>query len=271
MKRLILRVAVAIALLSAVAVLLLTALYYVPNPGPSAPRVVVSVDRTLWNGLGLNQFTYIRALRRAGLRTEVVDYASPESEVDALLDGARGLVLTGGGDVAAARYGGDPSATLGVKLERDAFEFGLLEQIESRDLPVLGLCRGAQLLNVHLGGTLGDLRAEKDRFRRHRNILRGHPVQLDPGSQLADIYDAKRLDRITTWHGQFVDEPGAGVRVTASAPDGTPEGFEVPGEDFVIGVQWHAEMPPWDREQDALFDAFAAAVAVQAQGVLPDN
>ena len=261
MKKLIVRSAVGIALLVVTTVLMLTVLYYVPNPGPTSPRVVVSVDRTLWNGLGLNQFTYIRALRQAGLRTEVVDYASPESDVRALLNDAAGLVLTGGGDVAAARYDGDSSVTLGVKPERDAFEFGLLERIESRGVPVLGLCRGAQLLNVHLGGTLGDMRADEPRFRVHRNIFRGHAVELEPRSQLADIYGERRLDRITTWHGQFVDEPGDGVRVTAFAPDGTPEGFEVPDAEFVIGVQWHAEMPPWDREQDALFEGFAAAIA----------
>ena len=271
MKKLFIRSAVIIALLVAGAALLLTALYYVPNPAPSAPRVVVSVDRTLWNAVGLNQFTYIRALRRAGLRTEVVDYDTPPPRVSALLDGAAGLVLTGGGDVAAARYGGDPSVTLGVKLERDAFEFGLLEQIGSRDLPVLGLCRGAQLLNVHLGGTLGDLRDNEARFRVHRNVFNGHAIEFEPGSQLARIYDARRVDRITTWHGQFVDEPGDGVVVTAFAPDGTAEGFEVPAAGFVVGVQWHAEMPPWDRGQDALFDAFAAAVTEQAQRVLPSN
>jgi putative glutamine amidotransferase len=83
---------------------------------------------------------------------------------------------------------------------------------------------------------------------------------LEPGSQLAGIYGTNRLDRITTWHGQYVGEPGAGVRITAFAPDGTPEGFEVPASNFLVGVQWHAEMPPWDRQQDALFEAFADAL-----------
>ena len=193
MRKLLLRSCIAVALLIASAALLLTVLYYVPNPAPSAPRVVVSVDRTLWNGLGLNQFTYIRALRRAGLHTEIVDYATPTAEVQVLLSVADGIVLTGGGDVAAARYDGDPSVTLGVKPERDAFEFGLLQQVDLKDVPVLGLCRGAQLLNVHLGGTLGDLRADKPRFREHRNILSGHPIELRPESRLADIYGAPRL------------------------------------------------------------------------------
>ncbi|MDX1507645.1 MAG: gamma-glutamyl-gamma-aminobutyrate hydrolase family protein, partial [Woeseiaceae bacterium] len=156
-------------------------------------------------------------------------------------------------------YGGDEAVTLGVNPARDAFELALLDAAVSRALPVLGLCRGAQLMNVHHGGTLGDFRHEL-RYGAHRNIFAGHAVTIAADSRLADIYDAVKLERVTAWHGQHVDRPGRGVEITAHAPDGTPEAIEVEGDTFMIGVQWHAEMPPWDAQQERLFEAFADAV-----------
>jgi len=239
---------------------------YVPQPS-QGPQVVVAVDESAWNALGLNRLTYVRRLRQQGLRTHLLSRDTPPDEARERLAGAAGLVLTGGGDVDPRRYGGDPAIGLAVKPWRDALEFGLLAEAEARDLPVLALCRGAQLLNVHRGGTLGDHRSNESRYREHRNLLAGHPVTLAEGSRLRRIYGTERLERVTTWHGQFVDQVGSGLRVTARAPDGTPEAVEdtvVPGPDErapfgLIGVQWHAEMPPWDARQRPLFAAFADA------------
>ena len=248
------------ALLSAaVGIAALFVLFYVPNPGEAAPRVLVSVDRTLWNTLGLNRLTYVRKLRLAGLHTVLVEFTEDGALPEGLLDEIDGLLLTGGGDVAAERYGGDPAVTIGVKPARDAFELALAEAAEKASLPVLGLCRGAQLLNVYLGGTLGDFRDEP-RFAIHRNAFEGHAVTIEPGNRLAAIYGTDRLDEVTTWHGQYVDVPGRGVVITAFSPDGIPEAMEVAGDRFVLGVQWHAEMPPWDAQQERLFEGFAEAV-----------
>lgn len=249
----------AVLLAAVIAVLALFALYYVPNPGDGAPRVLVSVDRTLWNGLGLNRLTYVRKLRLAGLRTVLVEFPKEGGLPAAVFDDVDGLVLTGGGDVAPARYGGNAAVALDVKLARDAFEFALLQAAEQASLPVLGLCRGAQLINVHLGGTLGDFRDEP-RFGMHRNALEGHAVAIEPGTRLAAIYGTRRLDEVTTWHGQYVDRPGRSVIISALSPDGIPEAIEVEDSRFVVGVQWHAEMPPWDQQQDRLFEGFAEAV-----------
>ena len=242
-----------------VAVLALFAVYYVPDPGEGAPRVLVSVDRTLWNSAGLNRLTYVRKLRLAGLSPVLAEFPEDGTLPPNLFNGIDGLVLTGGGDVAAAEYGGEPAVTLDVKPARDAFELALLEEAESRGLPILGLCRGAQLMNVHRGGTLGDFRDEP-RFGFHRNMLEGHPVTIEPGSRLAAIYETGRLDEVTTWHGQHVAEPGRGIVITAYSPDGIPEAIEVQDAAFMLGVQWHAEMPPWDEQQERLFTAFAGAV-----------
>lgn len=234
--------------------------YYEPDPGPAAPRVLVSVDESLWNTLGLNRFTYVRQLRRAGLSPVLVRYSPGEGLSDEVFDDSiAGLVLTGGGDVAAARYGGDASVTLGVKPARDAFELALLEEAWDLSLPVLGLCRGAQLMNVWLGGTLGDFRDDRERFATHRNSTSGHAVRLEADSQLAKIYGATVIPDVTTWHGQHVQLPGRGVDIVGFAPDGTPEAIEIKDRPFAIGVQWHAEMPPWDDRQDALFDAYSTA------------
>lgn len=249
-----------LALTAAVlAVLALFAVYYVPDPGQGAPRVLVSVDRTLWNDVGLNRLTYVRKLRLAGLSPVLAEFPVEGEPSPDLLDDIDGLVLTGGGDVAAVQYGGDPAVTLDVKPARDAFELGLLEMAEARTLPILGLCRGAQLMNVHRGGTLGDFRDEP-RFGVHRNALEGHAVVIEAGSRLADIYGTGRLDEVTTWHGQHVAAPGRGVVIAARSPDGIPEAIEVTDVPFMLGVQWHAEMPPWDEQQERLFVAFADAV-----------
>ena len=95
----------------------LVVLLYAPNPGEAAPRVLVSVDRTLWNGIGLNRLTYVRKLRLAGLQTVIVKFPEDGTMPEDLLDDIDGLVLTGGGDVAAERYGGNPNLTLGVEPE----------------------------------------------------------------------------------------------------------------------------------------------------------
>ena len=258
MFKLLIRSVSAVLLAALLGVLALFAVYYEPDPGDGAPRVVVAVDRTLWNGLGLNRLTYVRALRRAGLSTVLVPYPDDDAGMTRLSDDVAGVVLFLASDSALA-YGGDPARTRNVKPSRDAFEFVLFADAEARGLPVLGLCRGAQLINVHRGGTLGDFR-DGPEYRVHRNLLQGHAVELEAGSQLAAIYGARRLEDVTTWHGQHVDAPGRGLVVSAFSPDGIPEAIEGTGEAFLVGVQWHAEMPPWRNDQQPLFDAFADAV-----------
>lgn len=249
-----------IALSMLLAIVSYAAWFYEPDPGDGAPRVLVSVDRTLWNRIGLNRWTYVRALRRAGLRPVLMEFGQlpPDSGAAEWLDGIDGLLLSGGGDVAAVHYGGDDSISRDVNPARDAFELELLAAADRRDMPVLGLCRGAQLLNVHRGGTLGDFRKDSVRYRRHKRVWGGHAVALEKGSLLANIFTDTELSDVVTWHGQYVDQPGKDVRITAFAPDGTPEAIEVAtGKPFgMIGVQWHAEVLPWDSHQERLFAAF---------------
>lgn len=239
--------------------------FYEPDPGDGAPRVLVSVDRTLWNRVGLNRWTYIRALRKAGMRPVLVDFETLPLDPDAIdwLDDIDGLLLSGGGDVGAVNYNGDASISRDVNPARDDFELRLIASADRRSMPVLGLCRGAQLLNVYKGGTLGDFREDSERYQRHKRVLGGHAVSIEADSRLASIYSDTEINNVVTWHGQFVNVPGDDVRVTAFAPDGTPEAIEVATEDAfgMIGVQWHAEVVPWDRHQHELFSAFNDAAS----------
>jgi putative glutamine amidotransferase len=244
-------------------IVLYAAWFYEPDPGDDAPRVLVSVDRTLWNRVGLNRWTYIRALRKAGMRPVLMNFNALPEDTDASdwMNGIDGLLLSGGGDVSAIYYGGDDSISRDVNPARDDFELALLAAADEEGMPVLGICRGAQLLNVHRGGTLGDFREDSARYRRHKRYWGGHPVSVDENTRLAEIFGSTDLPGVVTFHGQYVDQPGRDVRVIAYAPDGTPEAIEVATADpfGMIGVQWHAEVLPWDNRQERLFAAFRKA------------
>ena len=180
--------------------------------------------------------------------------------MEELFNGVDGLVLTGGGDVAAVRYGGNPAITIGVDPRRDAFEIGLLEIARQRELPLLGLCRGAQLMNVYRGGSLGDMRDDAATYELHHDAFDRHTVTFSKDSRLAAIYGRTTVGNATSWHGQFVERTGEAVRITGRADDGLPEAIEIDGARFAVGVQWHAEMPPWVDAHDPLFAAYADAV-----------
>lgn len=258
-----------IALAAAAALYLaLASVVYLPLLPKNAPTILVSVDRTLWNRVGLNRLTHVRALRNAGIRPRLVDFDLAEAEAfsaDELLDGIDGLVLSGGGDVDSLLYGTESDPAIDVNHKRDAFELALLAAAERSGIPVLGLCRGAQLINVYHGGTLGDFRADSRRYDVHHRVFSGHPVDLQADSRLASIFEATRLDNVVTYHGQYVKTPGTGVRIVGYAPDGTPEAIEVDtGSPFgMLGVQWHAEAQPGDDYQARLFRALSKAATAR--------
>lgn len=209
---------------------------------------------------------YLRALEGAGLIPLVVaPLADPQTAVG-LLDQVAGLVLTGGEDVDPAHYGAVPHPALGtVHPERDATELALVQAARERDLPTLAICRGIQLLNVALGGTLvQDLPSQRPGALSHDpgddRARRSHAVDVVEGSALAAALGATRIDA-NSFHHQAVEQVGAELRVTARAPDGVIEGVETDPDSpwSAIGVQWHPEEliddpAPWDR---GLFAAFA--------------
>jgi len=190
-----------------------------------------------------------------------------------------GLVLAGGRDVHPARYGQqeDPRAagTLELDEARDQHELDAIAFALEHDLPILGICRGIQVLNVALGGTLLqdvslrgiDVVAHQQR-RRSPQLQDWEPVhlvRLEPGSRLAGVLGAGEVP-VNSFHHQAVDEPAPPLRVVARAPDGLVEGVEAGDRSFVVGVQWHPErMVGHDPRQEALFAAFIEA-AERARG-----
>ena len=167
-----------------------------------------------------------------------------DANVDDLVAILDGLVLSGGADIDPARYGAEPHEKLGeTDPGRDAFELGLLAAARVKGIPVLGICRGCQLINVAYGGTLQQ-HVELSDGSGHPNWLApgdtlAHEVDITPGSLIATLMDGRRA--VNSLHHQTLDRIGTGLRVTALAPDGVPEAIEAEGEE-VLAVQWHPEM-----------------------------
>ncbi len=189
---------------------------------------------------------YRNALRQAGIEPV---------EGIANLAGLNGLLLAGGTDVDPALYGATPeNQSDSPDRARDRLEAALLDEALDRDLPVLGICRGLQFLNVHLGGTL---RQHVDGHKRPKE-REVHLVSIAPGSLLRTILEADDYV-VNSRHHQGADRVGAGLSVTATAPDGVIEALELPGKRFVLAVQWHPEART-DGPDARLFFAFRNAL-----------
>lgn len=207
---------------------------------------------------------YVTALESAGLIPLIVPPLSSASAAAAILDSVSGLVLTGGEDVDPARYGEKRHEKVrSINGARDATEAALIEEAKARGKPVLAICRGIQILNVALGGTLvQDIPSQLDTRIAHdedspRNS-RSHEISIEPGSLIAKAVGTERCT-VNSFHHQSVKRVADGLRVTARSPDGVIEGLESTDDWWVMAVQWHPEEmtdspEPWDR---GLFKAFA--------------
>lgn len=178
-------------------------------------------------------------------------------EVIAVLDG---LVLTGGGDVDPLAYGEEPDPEVaGVSHQRDASERALLAAALRADLPVLAICRGCQILNVELGGTLYQHLPDVIGHLAHRSapsVFGDVEVETVPGSKVADVFGATPVVRCS--HHQAIRDLGHGLVPTAATDDGVIEAVELPESRFVLGVQWHPEEQSDQRPFDALVRAATA-------------
>jgi len=193
---------------------------------------------------------YVRSVERAGGIPVVLVPGSPAPGspfVSDLVDRLDGLVLTGGVDVAPALYGQAPHATVScVSAERDELELLLVEAAFRRDLPLLGICRGMQILNVARGGTLiqdipnatgGAVTHDDPTWER---VRLAHDVEVVDGCRVARLLGSGRL-AVNSFHHQAVDRLGEGLVATAHAADGVVEAVEIPSARHVLAVQWHPE------------------------------
>jgi putative glutamine amidotransferase len=193
-------------------------------------------------------FDYITAIQHAGALALMVP-PDPRliEEPDEALDRLDGLILAGGADIDASSYGAEPHReTRRTVPERDRPEIALVRAAVQRDMPLLGICRGMQLINVALGGTLyqhvPDLVGHTE-HRRHPGSFddADHDVRLEPGS-LAALAAGEELHTTKSHHHQGVDRIGEGLVITGySTLDELPEAIEMPDRRFVLGVQWHPE------------------------------
>ncbi len=187
-----------------------------------------------------------------------------------LLERLDGLILAGGGDVAPEAYGGERHETVySVNEERDQCEFDLLRRaLREPGLPILCICRGLQVLNVVLGGSLHVHLPERlGETVPHRIPPREtcrHRVVVEPQSRLGKILGRNEIE-VLSWHHQGIDRLGKQLRAVAWADDGLVEAVEHVEHDWCIGVQWHPEMDPESEEQRQLFRAFVNAAMQRAR------
>jgi putative glutamine amidotransferase len=203
---------------------------------------------------------YVRSLVEAGVPREAIAVVTPLEPAAGRFDA---LVLGGGGDVDPARYGRAALAngTVDVDPERDALDFRLFEEARRRGAPVLGICRGLQVINVALGGTLvQDIPSERPspvlhQREKEEKARRDHRVRIAPGTRLSAIAGAAEA-AVNSRHHQAIERVAPGLAVSAVAPDGVAEAVEAADDTWLLAVQWHPENLAGDPVSERLFAEF---------------
>jgi putative glutamine amidotransferase len=211
---------------------------------------------------------YIQAVARAGGLPLLIPLGLEEAAYQALFARLDGILFTGGGDIQPDLYGGQEHSKVGdVDADRDRVELWLAKQVVEQDKPFLGICRGFQVLNVALGGSLyEDILDQKEGALKHdyypdlpRNLL-AHGVEIAEGSRLANILGLTST-QVNSLHHQGVRQLASRLSATAHAPDGMLEAYELPAHRFGLAVQWH---PEWLQEHEPMRKLFSAFVEPRA-------
>jgi putative glutamine amidotransferase len=231
--------------------------------------ICAAVERVCWGPwdttVAMSPLTYVHAVQDAGAIALVLP---PDDAVamapDAMLDRLDAVILAGGTDLDPATYGAPPHPEVGETWpERDRFELAVTHRALERDMPVLGICRGMQLVNVACGGTLVPHLPDVVGHTHHRHtpgVFADHEVRLEPGSLAARVAGAPQVS-VQSHHHQGVDRLGEGLVATGwSVTDEVVEAFELPGRRFALGVLWHPEQDVRSRVIAALVEAARAEV-----------
>ncbi|WP_162012333.1 gamma-glutamyl-gamma-aminobutyrate hydrolase family protein [Streptococcus sp. S784/96/1] len=212
---------------------------------------------------------YVHSITQNGGIPMILPVSSDREVLDGYMEGIDGLLLSGGHDICPLNYGEEPSPKLGDTFPaRDQFDFALLEKAKEKNIPILGICRGAQIINVNHGGTLWqDLSYANQPFLKHWQEhypdLATHSVILEKDSLLMQIFGQEKM-LVNSFHHQIVREVGDNLRVVARAMDGVVEAIEHTDYRFMIGVQWHPEMLHKSMlEMNQLFKAFIEEAKVK--------
>ncbi|MBZ6077731.1 gamma-glutamyl-gamma-aminobutyrate hydrolase family protein [Microvirga puerhi] len=194
------------------------------------------------------------ALKRAGARAVrlIAGYPLPKEPL-------QGLIIGGGDDISAKIYGGQVLPNVRIDPERDSLELGLLDLALPMKLPILGICRGSQMINVALGGTLHtDIHEVYIQAPRMRTVLPKKRVLIAPGSKLDRILGCNPCC-VNALHHQSVNRIGEDLAISAQDDVGIVQAIEGKGSPFLIGVQWHPELLIWKKHQQSLFRALSRA------------
>ena len=211
---------------------------------------------------------YMDAIQAAGGIPVLIPLTLENDHLQELRTRLDGIVIPGGGDIDPLHYDGDPHGKIyGVSPDRDRVELEIARQVVDDDQPLLAICRGHQVLNVALGGTLfEDVLDQMEGASRHAyfdhpdRAHTPHTVEISEGSWLAEIMGAQKERLVNSLHHQGIKDLGAQLIVTAVSPDGLAEGIEIPDHRFAVGVQWHPEeMQDHDQDMANLFRAFINA------------
>jgi len=209
---------------------------------------------------------YARAVEAAGGLPILLPFHGELSLVPQYAGRLDGVLFSGGNDLNPAFYGQSrhPKA-IPIDPARERFELALLAEVDRLRTPVLGICLGAQLMNVHRGGSLLQFLPDVPRqpqleHRRLGDTASRHPVRLDPASQLGKLLQKREMDANSS-HKQAVDRPGRGLKIIATAPDGVVEALEDPDYPLFLAIQWHPERLHEEPDHLALFELLVGCAA----------
>lgn len=222
------------------------------------PRIGITIDTHDKPEQYESPVTYATAVAKAGGLPFLLPYKTDLSLVPQYVDALDGVLFAGGNDLDPALYGETyhPKA-VPIDPDRQRFELALLEEVERRRMPVLGICLGSQLMNLYRGGSLEQFLPEIDRnppleHRKVDGVMQRHDVRLNPESWVAQTTGKTQINANSS-HKQAVKNVGRGLRIIGTAPDGVIEGIEDPTFPLFLGVQWHPERLHNEPDHLALF------------------